>query len=498
MSQACCLMSIELNIDTRSNCGTAYTSRSIAYTTFDWIRFAASAGPPPSTAARRTLSPALVTSSGAVSSLRPTCATSGDIPSRENRATYDSLLSLCPRFHIGPASNVSVHTLNHAGTSVPGTTTDIPRRQNTQTQYRQADPHDVLASALSSASAQITVPPRSHVAASLSTGATAPSGRGELHGGVPLPAFSNLRNTKQTTSPHTRRSAAILRHVAEDDTARPPPNFRPIHAAPPLPLHSRLRRHLFHPVAHGQCYTLGFADCTHSAVAEPGEAESDAALLGVLQTCDVEGGFTSELLGYEDDEDDDVGDLDSEDEGLAADVGSYCAITDQGGLVHPKTSVQDQDELTGSSLLQIPLVVRGTVGHRTRPDRVPQAGTVNRGSDVTRDWCRPRCERLVCVYRSRDDRDRNQRNRDDLQACQSCKAIVQFLPWGSDRGIGLLPIICGCADAECAGIQQWTSMGSGFARTAPAASQFDHLVSQAQGRTEPTVRQDEYEGLHDR
>ncbi|KAJ2779265.1 Eukaryotic translation initiation factor 6 [Coemansia javaensis] len=45
-------------------------------------------------------------------------------------------------------------------------------------------------------------------------------------------------------------------------------------------------------------------------------------------------------------------------------VGSYCAISNQGGLVHPRTSVQDQDEL--SSLLQIPLV----------------AGTVNRGSDV--------------------------------------------------------------------------------------------------------------------
>ena len=36
-------------------------------------------------------------------------------------------------------------------------------------------------------------------------------------------------------------------------------------------------------------------------------------------------------------------------------VGSYCAITNQGGLVHPKTSVQDQDELR--SLLQVPLVV---------------------------------------------------------------------------------------------------------------------------------------------
>ncbi|RIA95517.1 eukaryotic translation initiation factor 6 [Glomus cerebriforme] len=45
-------------------------------------------------------------------------------------------------------------------------------------------------------------------------------------------------------------------------------------------------------------------------------------------------------------------------------VGSYCAISNQGGLVHPRTTVQDQDEL--STLLQIPLV----------------AGTINRGSDV--------------------------------------------------------------------------------------------------------------------
>jgi len=45
-------------------------------------------------------------------------------------------------------------------------------------------------------------------------------------------------------------------------------------------------------------------------------------------------------------------------------VGSYCCITNQGGLVHPRTSVEDQDEL--SSLLQVPLV----------------AGTINRGSDV--------------------------------------------------------------------------------------------------------------------
>jgi len=45
-------------------------------------------------------------------------------------------------------------------------------------------------------------------------------------------------------------------------------------------------------------------------------------------------------------------------------VGTYCSISNQGGLVHPKTTIADQDEL--SSLLQLPLV----------------AGTVNRGSDV--------------------------------------------------------------------------------------------------------------------
>lgn len=40
-------------------------------------------------------------------------------------------------------------------------------------------------------------------------------------------------------------------------------------------------------------------------------------------------------------------------------VGSYSILSNQGGLVHPKTSTQDQDEL--SSLLQVPLVVRVTV-----------------------------------------------------------------------------------------------------------------------------------------
>ncbi|BFZ13562.1 hypothetical protein BsWGS_16601 [Bradybaena similaris] len=45
-------------------------------------------------------------------------------------------------------------------------------------------------------------------------------------------------------------------------------------------------------------------------------------------------------------------------------VGSYMTFTNQGGMVPPKTSIEDLDEL--SSLLQVPLV----------------AGTVNRGSDV--------------------------------------------------------------------------------------------------------------------
>mmetsp|Transcript_7396 Transcript_7396/g.12318 ORF Transcript_7396/g.12318 Transcript_7396/m.12318 type:complete len:249 (-) Transcript_7396:330-1076(-) len=45
-------------------------------------------------------------------------------------------------------------------------------------------------------------------------------------------------------------------------------------------------------------------------------------------------------------------------------VGSYCCLNNKGAMVHPRTSIEEQDEL--SSLLQVPLCV----------------GTVNRGSDV--------------------------------------------------------------------------------------------------------------------
>ena len=45
-------------------------------------------------------------------------------------------------------------------------------------------------------------------------------------------------------------------------------------------------------------------------------------------------------------------------------VGTYIVINNQGGIVHPMTSVEELDEL--ANLLQIPLC----------------AGTVNRGSDV--------------------------------------------------------------------------------------------------------------------
>lgn len=45
-------------------------------------------------------------------------------------------------------------------------------------------------------------------------------------------------------------------------------------------------------------------------------------------------------------------------------VGSYCVLSNQGALVHPKCTVEEQKEL--SALLQVPVT----------------AGTVNRGSEV--------------------------------------------------------------------------------------------------------------------
>ena len=45
-------------------------------------------------------------------------------------------------------------------------------------------------------------------------------------------------------------------------------------------------------------------------------------------------------------------------------VGTYCVLSNKGGLVHPQTTLEQLDELT--NLLQVPLC----------------AGTINRGSDV--------------------------------------------------------------------------------------------------------------------
>lgn len=81
-------------------------------------------------------------------------------------------------------------------------------------------------------------------------------------------------------------------------------------------------------------------------------------------------------------------------------VGSYAVISNQGGIVHPKTSIQDQDEL--SSLLQVPLVVCAlspslSFEWNGRSDTCVCEGW-HRESRIRRFGGGPRGQRLVCIH----------------------------------------------------------------------------------------------------
>lgn len=71
-------------------------------------------------------------------------------------------------------------------------------------------------------------------------------------------------------------------------------------------------------------------------------------------------------------------------------VGSYCAITNQGGLVHPKTSIQSQEEL--SSLLQVPLVVCISFFHDPKNPLLSVATGRYGKSRLRRHWLWSRCQ----------------------------------------------------------------------------------------------------------
>ncbi|KAJ7227436.1 hypothetical protein GGX14DRAFT_629923 [Mycena pura] len=110
-------------------------------------------------------------------------------------------------------------------------------------------------------------------------------------------------------------------YVAEDDT---PPNLRPIHAAPPTSSPLTATPASVPPrVSNGESpVTLPLRNLRPSRTVPrissalrgtPARMDNDT-LSDSPSAYDVEGGFASELLGYEADEDDDVGDLDSDEE----------------------------------------------------------------------------------------------------------------------------------------------------------------------------------------